>query len=178
VVSQSERIEMIPVKNTVVLVFVALITSWSLFPSIALADDVAKQLVGTWKLTAWVVQVIGEDSREPYGPNPKGRLVITPEGHWITIITGANRRPAKTADEKAALLDSVIAYSGKYTIEGNKITIRVDMSSNEIFTGANQDQTRLFKIEGDILTVRTPEIASAALPGKRVRGTNTFERER
>ena len=23
------------------------------------ADDVAKQLVGTWKLTAWIVQVIG-----------------------------------------------------------------------------------------------------------------------
>ena len=72
-------------------------------------DEVATQLIGTWKLTSWVTQVIGEDSREPYGPNPKGRLVITPEGHWIVIITAANRQSPKTSDEKAALLDSMRA---------------------------------------------------------------------
>src|SRR6266496_3576999 len=95
------------------------------------ADEVATQLVGTWKLTSWVTQVIGEDSREPYGPNPKGRLVITPEGHWIVIITAAN-----------------------------------------------QDQTRFFRVEGDKFDIRTPEIASAVLPGKKIVGTLCFERER
>jgi len=169
---------MISVKYRPVLAFIALIMSWGLLTPVALADDAQKQLVGTWKLTAWLVQVIGEDSREPYGPNPKGRLVITPEGHWIAVITGANRRPAKTTDEKAALLDSMLAYSGKYTIEGDKITTRVDMSSNEIYTGANQVQTRFFKVEGDKLALRTPEIASAVLPGKRVVGTLSWERER
>ncbi|HEU4478379.1 MAG TPA: lipocalin-like domain-containing protein [Pyrinomonadaceae bacterium] len=141
-------------------------------------DEVATQLIGTWKLTSWVTQVIGEDSREPYGPNPKGRLVITPEGHWIVIITAANRQSPKTTDEKAALLDSMLAYSGKYRIDGNKITTRVDMSSNEIYTGANQDQTRFFRVEGDKLDIRTPEIASAVLPGKKIVGTLCFERER
>jgi hypothetical protein len=141
-------------------------------------DEVATQLIGTWKLTSWVTQVIGEDSREPYGPNPKGRLVITPEGHWIVIITAANRQSPKTTDEKAALLDSMLAYSGKYRIDGNKITTRVDMSSNEIYTGANQDQTRFFRVEGEKLDIRTPEIASAVLPGKKIVGTLCFERER
>lgn len=141
-------------------------------------DEVATQLIGTWKLTSWVTQVIGEDSREPYGPNPKGRLVITPEGHWIVIITAANRQSPKTTDEKAALLDSMLAYSGKYRIDGNKITTRVDTSSNEIYTGANQDQTRYFRVEGDKLDIRTPEIASAVLPGKKIVGTLCFERER
>ena len=167
---------MTSVKNTGVLAFVALMTSWTLSTPVALADDVAKQLVGTWKLTTWVVQVIGEGSREPYGPNPKGRLVLTREGHWILVITGANRHPATTTDQKAALLDSMIANSGRYTIEEDKITIRADMSSNEI--GASQDQTRFFKITDDRLTLRTPEIASAVLPGKRVVGTLTWERER
>ena len=142
------------------------------------ADEVATQLVGTWKLTSWVTQVIGEDSREPYGPNPKGRLVITREGHWIVIITAANRQSPKTTDEKAALLDSLLAYSGKYRIVGNKITTRVDMSSNEVYTGANQDQTRFFRVEDDNLEIRTPEIASAVLPGKKIVGTLCFERER
>jgi len=164
--------------NRVLLAFIALINTGHLLVPVAFADEVQKQLVGTWKLTAWIVQVIGEGSREPYGPNPKGRLVITPEGHWIIVLTGANRQPAKTIDEKAALLDSMLAYSGKYRIEGDKITTRVEMSSNEIYTGANQDQTRFFKVEGDRLALRTPEISSAVLPGKKVVGTINFERER
>jgi hypothetical protein len=94
----------------------------------------------------------------------------------MLLITGANRRPAKTTDEKAALLDSMIANSGKYRIDGAKITIRADMSSNEI--GANEDQTRFFKVDGDKLALRTPEIASAVLPGKKVVGTLHWERER
>jgi hypothetical protein len=158
--------------------FFALIISLALLTPVALADDVTKQLVGSWKLTGWVVQVVGEGSREPFGPEPKGRLVMTPDSHWIVIITGANRRPAKTTDEKLALFDSVLAYSGKYAIEGDKITVSVDMSSNEIFTGANQVQTRFFKLEGNTLTIRTPEMVSSALPGKKVVGTNIFERER
>ena len=176
--NQRERIEMKPVMSRVLLAFMALVTSWSLLIPVAFADEVQEQLVGTWKLTAWVVRVIGEDSRERYGPNPKGRLVLTREGHWIIVITGANRRPAKTTDEKAALLDSMLAYSGRYTIEWDKITIRAEMSSNEIYTGANQNQTRYFKVEGDRLVLRTPEIASAVLPGKKVVGTVNFERER
>lgn len=165
------------IKNAVVPAFAVLMTSCTVLQP-ASTDDAAKQLVGTWKLTGWVVQVIGGDRAEPYGPNPKGRLVVTPEGHWIVILTGANRRPAKTLEEKAALLDSSLAYSGKYTIEGDRIMTRVDMSSNEIYTGANQNRTRFFKVEGDKLTLRTPEIASAVPPGKRVVGTLTWERER
>jgi hypothetical protein len=61
----------------------------------------------------------------------------------------------------------VLAYSGVYTVEGNKITTHVDMSSNEIYTGANQNQTRFFRIEGDKLTLRTPEIVGAVRPGKK-----------
>ena len=145
---------------------------------VASADDVSKQLIGSWKLTDWVVQVVGEGNREPFGPNPKGRLVLTPEGQWIVIITGAERHPAKTNDEKLALFDSVLAYSGLYAVEGDRITIKVEMSSNEVFTGANQVQTRFFKLEGDKLTIRTPEMTSSALPGKKIVGTNVFVRER
>jgi hypothetical protein len=144
----------------------------------AWAEEGAKALVGSWKLTGWTVRVVGEtEDKEPFGPNPKGRLVITPQGYWIVIITGANRHAAKTPEDKLALFDSVLAYSGKYTVEGNKITVRVDMSANEVFTGPSQVQTRFFNLDGEKLTVRTPEISSAALPGKKIVGTNIFERE-
>jgi hypothetical protein len=151
----------------------------SLVASAALADEGAKALVGTWKLTGWLLRVVGEtEAKEPFGPNSKGRLVITQEGHWIIIVTAANRQPAKSTDEKAALLDSLLAYSGKYTVDGNKVTTKVDLSSNEVFSGANQNQMRFFAVEGDKLTLRTPEISSAALPGKRIVATLTWDRER
>jgi hypothetical protein len=142
------------------------------------ADDAAKQIAGTWKLVSWLTKFDGGDTVEPYGPNAKGRLVLTRGGQWIIILTAANRRSAKTSDEKAVLLDSMLAYSGRYVIEGDKITTRVDMSSNEIYTGPNQDQIRFFKIEGDKLTLRTPEIVSAVRVGQKAVGTIVFERER
>ena len=139
------------------------------------AQDAA-QLTGTWRLVAWSTKFDGGDAVEPYGPSPKGRLVLTPERYWIIVLTGANRKAAGTVEEKAALLDSMIAYTGKFTVEGDKITTRVDTSSNEIYTGTNQ--TRFFRIEGNKLILRTPEIVSAVRPGQKAVGTITFERER
>ena len=145
-------------------------------PGFSRAQDGA-QLTGTWKLVAWSTKFDGGDAIEPYGSNPKGRLVLTPNRHWIIILTGANRKPAKTIEEKAALLDSMIAYTGKFTVEGDKITTHVDASSNEIYTGANQDQTRFFRIDGNKLIIQTPEIVSAVRPGQKAVGIITFERE-
>ena len=104
--------------------------------------------------------------------------MLTLDRCWIIVLTGANRKAARTIDEKAALLDSMIAYTGKFTVDGDKITTHVDTSSNEIYTGTNQDQTRFFRIEGNKLILRTPEILSAVRPGQKAVGTITFERER
>jgi hypothetical protein len=143
------------------------------------ADDAATQLAGTWKVVSLLTKFDGGRTVEPFGPNPKGRLVLTPEGVWIIILTSANNRgPAKNVEEKSALLDSMLAYSGKYTIEGNRMTIGVDMSWNEIYSGANQDQTRSFNIEGDKLIIRSPEIVSAVRPGQKAVATLSLERER
>jgi hypothetical protein len=148
----------------------------SLLPVFALADDTAKHLVGSWKLSSWVTQIIGGETLEPFGPNPKGRLVITPEGYMTALIVAANRKAAANNDERAALLNSMLAYTGKLAIDGDKITIKTDLSWNEILTG--QDQVRFVKVEGDNLSIRTAEQASAVFPGKRVVGILTWVRER
>jgi hypothetical protein len=145
--------------------------------SMAAADDGASQLTGTWKLVSWQTKFDGGDAVEPYGPAPKGRVVITSDGYWLAILTGAHRASAKITEEKAALFDSMLAYSGKYSIQEDRITVRVDMSSNEIYTGQNQNQMRYFKVDGDTLIIRTPEIASAVRVGQKAVGTLTFQRE-
>ena len=140
----------------------------------AFAQD-AKQMVGTWKLAAWQVQYVGEEPKEPFGAKPKGRMIVAPDGYWSVLIAKADRKPATNNAERASLLKSMLAYSGKFTIDGDKITTGVDLSWNEVNSGKNQ--SRFFKMEGDKLVIRTPEQASVLTPGKRVVSTFTWERE-
>ena len=60
----------------------------------ARADDIAKQLIGSWKLTSWVIQIIGGELTEPFGANPKGRALFTPDGYVAFVVAAANRDPA------------------------------------------------------------------------------------
>ena len=158
------------------LVAFALAASCYLQPGFSFADDTAKQLAGSWKLTSWTIQIIGGDVTEPFGRNPKGRALITPDGYAAFVIAAANRKPAANDAESAALLKTLMVYTGPFTIEGDKFTTKVDISWNELLTG--QDQVRFFKVEGDKLTIRTAEQTSAVYPGKKVVGTLTWERER
>ena len=48
----------------------------------------------------------------------------------------------------------------------------------KMYTEPNQNQTRFFRMEGDKLTLHTPEIESAVRPVQKAVGTITFERER
>lgn len=79
--------------------------------------------------------------------------MFTSDGYVTFIIVAANRKPASSNDESAALLKSLLAYTGKFTVDGDKFTTKVDISSNELLTG--QDQVRFFKLEGDQLSIRT-----------------------
>jgi hypothetical protein len=152
-------------------------TFWCLVSSAAFADD-PKQLVGSWKLTSFTLQIIGEDKPiEPYGADAKGSMIAT-DSRIMFIITSGNRKRATNVEERAALLDTLLAYTGKYKVEGDRITTTVDASWNEIFTGANQNQIRIWRLDGDKLTLRTLEQESAVRPGKRVVSSLTWEREK
>jgi hypothetical protein len=80
----------------------AVATSCVFRPGFSNAEEATSQLTGTWKLVSWLTRFDGSDTVEPFGPNPKGRLVLTPDSHWIIILTGADRKPANNIEEKAA----------------------------------------------------------------------------
>ena len=54
------------------------------------------------------------------------------------IISSANRKPSTNNSENAALLKSLIAYTGKYTIEGDRWITKVDVSWNEVYAAEEQ----------------------------------------
>ena len=113
------------------------------------------QVVGTWKLVSYLVEVQATGQKSPVmGEKPTGYATFTPEGRVFFMLTGEARKPAKTDQERAELLNTLVAYCGAYTVEGGKWTTNVEVAWNPEWVGTKQ--VRDFKLDGDRLTVLTP----------------------
>lgn len=118
------------------------------------ADDRSK-VVGLWKLVSYEVEVQATGEKGPVmGQKPAGYANFSPEGRVFFILTGEARKPAKTDQERAELLSTLVAYTGTYSIEGDKWVTKVEVAWNPEWVGT--EQARSFKIEGDRLQVLTP----------------------
>ena len=111
----------------------------------------------------------------PMGKNPTGYAVFTNDSRVFFVLTGEGRKPGKTAEENAALLGSLVSYTGKYRLEGDKWITSVDVAWNPAWVGS--EQSRTFKIEGNRLIVLTPWRVMPNWPDKGMtRNVNIFER--
>jgi hypothetical protein len=139
------------------------------------ADDRAK-LLGIWRIVTWESEFQATGEREPVmGKIPTGYIIFTPEGRMMTVITGEGRKAAKTDQDRAALMKSVIAYTGMYRLEGDKFITKVDVSWNAAWVGT--EQVRYFKFEGDRLHIISMWVESVARPEKGMaRAIITWER--
>jgi len=133
-------------------------------------------LIGNWRLVSWQVIVENEAAQNVFGSNPKGYLVLTREGRSIVVTTADNRRGGMGDAERAALHKSMVAYSGKYRIEGNDFITLVDVSWNEDWNGT--EQRRHFRIEGDKLFIESEPAPSIVFPGKTDLRRIVWEREK
>jgi len=135
-------------------------------------------LFGTWRVTSFKLQVVGEPGeRDILGPNPKGYTIITPEPRVMSFLAADGRQPPTNQAEAAAMLQSMLAYTGRITsLEPDKFTVDVEISWNQAYVG--KPQVRYYTLNGDSLTIRTPEQESGALPGKRTASILTFERQK
>ena len=123
-----------------------------------------EDLIGVWKLVSWQVIVENEPPQNVFGLHPKGYLVLTREGRAIALTTAESRRPGMGDAERAELHKSMLAYSGRYRIEGNDFITRVDVSWNEEWNGT--EQRRHFRLDGDKLFIETAPAPSIVFPGK------------
>lgn len=141
------------------------------------ADDRA-QVVGVWRLLSNEVEIQSTGQKEfPMGKTPTGYATFTAEGRVFFVLTGEGRKPAKTDRERAALLGSLVAYTGTYRLEGDKWITRVEVGWNPEWVGT--EQTRSFRIDGDRLQVITPWQIMPNWPEKGMtRSTLTFERSK
>jgi hypothetical protein len=146
-----------------------------LLPGIARAESDAR-LTGLWKLVSYEVEIRSSGRKDPVmGDHPTGYAYFTPEGRVFFNLTGEGRQPAETDAQRAALLETQVSYTGKYTLDGDQWTAKLDVAWDPKWVGT--DQTRTFKLDGTRLSVLTPwrVMPNWAAQGE-TRSIVTFER--
>jgi hypothetical protein len=75
------------------------------------------------------------------------------------IITADGRKPLSVADRVAAPLEeraeafaTLIAYAGRYSVSGDKVTHHIEVSSFQNWVGT--DQSRFIRFEGNRVRFR------------------------
>ena len=153
----------------------ALIAVVSLFSQPARTEDASKVL-GVWKVTSYKIHFVQENvTREVYGSDPKGYYIFTPQGRLMVILTASGRKPPTNDAEAAALLKTMTSYSARYSADAEKVVFTPDVSWNEVYTG--KEQIRFYKIDGNKLTITTPEQQYGNAPDKMAKGIIEFVRE-
>jgi hypothetical protein len=136
-----------------------------------------ERLVGAWRLLS--LRMDDEDTgeiTEPWGTQPQGQLVLTPEGRLITVTTAGGRLPPTTDAEAASLFGSMVCYSGKTRMDGHaRFLTEVDVAWHPSWLGTQQ--ARSFTLDGGSLSIHTDVIAHPAYPGRSVSFMLLWQRE-
>jgi Lipocalin-like domain len=138
----------------------------------------ADSIVGSWRLVSWVeMETESKSVHNVFGDNPSGMITYTPDGHMSVFIIDPKRKPpagSKATDAEAdELYRTMLAYSGVYSIEGNKVTHKIEFSWNQAWTGTSQQ--RFVDVKDNQLTIKTPQIIGP-ISGKESIHTIVWER--
>lgn len=118
--------------------------------------------MGTWKLvSASSATASGEQSDRPYGINPVGFLTYGEDGRVTALISYGGRKrlsigakPPALLEEQAEAFKTFLAYAGRYSLSGDKVTHSIEISSIQNYV--NKELVRSVKFQGDRIVLVTP----------------------
>jgi hypothetical protein len=141
----------------------------------AFAQDLASQLVGVWKRTSIVEKELATGATST-PRNADGPAIFTRGGRFVWVVIAEGRKapagPIPTDAERAALWATGSFGTGTYRVEGDKVVLRYDTSSNQLWTGTERRAD--MKVVGNVLTWTSAPFPSSN--GKEVVSIQTFER--
>jgi len=134
---------------------------------------------GQWQVVAWE-QLYDDGRRElPMGDRLEGFICYSPDGRMVCMISRADRARFEKGgqwnapdEEKARAYDSMLAYAGRYSVDGDTVTHFVDMSLFPNWKGGEQKRKFALRADGTLeLTARleagTPQARTARLAWRR-----------
>jgi hypothetical protein len=132
-------------------------------------------LVGWWRLLSCEIEFRDSGRREPmYATDARGYIYFGAEGRMITVIEATGReRPTDRNGFADAFLASA-AYTGRYRLDGDRWTTRVDVAWNPWWT--DTDQERMFRLESGQLHVESAWYSSPMHANQWVRACLSWTR--
>ncbi|WP_434212061.1 lipocalin-like domain-containing protein [[Pseudomonas] boreopolis] len=133
-------------------------------------------LAGSWRLVSYQVESKDTGKKIPaMGDHPTGRVIFTEDHRVAFVLTGEGRKNGTTDAERAALLNTLVAYTGIEQTKGNQWCTKVEAAWNPEWVGTTQ--CREFRRDGDRLEVLTPWRQMPNWPGT-TRSIITFVRDK
>jgi len=120
----------------------------------------AVDIIGAWQLQSWLIHYPdGRDPGTPFGAQPAGLLLYSPDGWMSATVQRSNREPLPTDCSPRDLSPGLVAqaywsyfhYAGPWRIEDDKVIHSVRHSLNPAMVGT--EQVRQMKLDGRTLTL-------------------------
>jgi len=115
-------------------------------------------LVGAWRLVYWENRAADGQVTYPMGNDPVGYVIYAADGRFSVTISRRGRTGfaasdllAGTIQEKAQAVEGFVAYAGRYTFHGDRVTHHVELSLFPNWIGS--DQERWVELAEDRLTL-------------------------
>jgi hypothetical protein len=162
-------------KRSVLLVVIAVFGfAWHSSAEAEQASSIQQAILGTWRLVSYVREEVPSGAKsDVMGAHPSGYINYGRDGRMMVMIVGDERKKpvgaVATPEEAQALLTSMLAYAGTYTIDAQARTVvhHIDISWDQARTGT--DQVRSYKLDGKRITLTTEPSADPATGKQTVR---------
>jgi len=135
-----------------------------LISACAVAATPAVNPTGVWKVVSYTATDPKSGAiTHPFGEDPQGLAIYTAKGH-MSVLVASRHRVSSTAsgnsrnEERAQLLDSMYAYTGSYTVNGDTVTIHIESAWQPSWVGT--EKIRTLKMDQRSLTVTTAPMVS------------------
>jgi Lipocalin-like domain len=124
-------------------------------------ESIASRLVGVWKLVSYTVEQEGQEDGLPFGGEPEGFLIYTPEGFVSAQLMKPGRSlfqghdwQGGTADEYQQAGSGYIAYCGSYEVDQENETVTHTPAVALVPNLILKPQLRSITLVGERLTLR------------------------
>ena len=130
-----------------------------------------ENLLGTWALVSYRIEMSQGSVAEPFGSDPVGELHYAADGFMAAHIMRRGRTRlgdtvAADGDAARRALASHFSYCGRYSIRGDQVKHDVTVSVSPDWCGTTVMRTAV--LEGDRMTLRAPGTRFGAETGQAV----------
>jgi len=131
--------------------------------------SIKDEIVGAWSLVAVTADLADGSKADPFGTNPKGIIIFTPDGHFSLFQSrgelpkiSSNDRAKASPEEASAIVDGSIAYYGTYSVnEADKsLSVTLDGSTYANLLGGPAQKRLITSLNATELKFGNPRTPS------------------